>query len=110
MASKRFCPLCNEPLELGLRVYSTMFPGKEFDLMHIFGCKNCWNGERTFPSIEFDSSSAHQKPFRSLNKRRCPCCNEELPKDGYVMARVYKRPYRPLHVHVYGCIVCKPRA
>lgn len=112
ISTKRSCPLCSETLERGLRVYSTLFPGKEFDLMHIFGCRYCRNSEKVFISnsvpLKTDSSNTHQKSPRNLNRRRCPCCKGELPKGGYAMARVYQKPYRPPHVHVYGCTLCKP--
>jgi len=107
---QKICPLCRERLERGLRVHSALFPGKEFDLMHIFGCRYCWSSEGASISAstphKTGSSSAHHKISRGLNNRHCPCCKLKLPEDGYVMARVYRKPYRPPHVHVYGCTSC----
>ncbi len=82
------CPLCGELLTEGRKVHSEIFPGKDFDLMRIYGCPYCRNGD-----------SAH--------KRRCPYCKEVVPSGGYVMAQVYRKPYKPPHVHVYGCTRCK---
>ncbi len=90
------CPLCGEHLPRGTRVHSVLFPGKEFDLMRIYGCRHCWEGHASA-----DLSA-------SLNSRRCPSCGDTIPEGGYVMAQVYNKPYRKTHVHVYGCTVCKP--
>ena len=90
------CPLCGEHLPRGTRVHSVLFPGKEFDLMRIYGCRHCWSGH-TLADIS-----------GSLHSRRCPSCGESIPEGGYVMAQVYNKPYRKTHVHVYGCTVCKP--
>jgi len=110
IALKKICPLCSGMLEQGNSVHSTLFPGKESDLMHIFGCKYCWSGKRTLISSPVprkpDKSSAHQKNSRRL--RRCPCCHSILPEEGYLMARVFQKPSRRPHVHVYGCTICKP--
>ncbi len=83
------CPLCGTFLSGGRRVHSEVFPGREFDLMRIYGCPYCRNGSWT-------------------HLRRCPYCREVLPPDGYVMAQVYRKPGRRPHVHVYGCSRCKP--
>ncbi|MCK5735606.1 MAG: hypothetical protein KAH21_03965 [Spirochaetaceae bacterium] len=90
------CPLCGEHLPKGNRVHSVLFPGKEFDLMRIYGCRHCWEGH------------AMADLSRDLHSRRCPSCGETIPEGGYVMAQVYNKPYRKTHVHVYGCTVCKP--
>ena len=90
------CPLCGEHLPRGTKVHSVLFPGKEFDLMRIYGCRHCWSGHA------LADLSARQ------HSRRCPCCGESIPEEGYVMAQVYNKPYRKTHVHVYGCTVCKP--
>ncbi len=90
------CPLCGEHLPRGTRVHSVVYPGKDFDLMRIFGCPHCWAGH---PS---------PAPDHEIHKRRCPYCGESVPENGYVMARVYNRPYKKTHVQVYGCTVCKP--
>ena len=90
------CPLCGEHLPRGTRVHSVVFPGREFDLMRIYGCPHCWEGHALSPSDDPE------------NTRVCPYCHEKLPVDGYVMAQVYHKPYHRTHVHVYGCTVCKP--
>ena len=90
------CPLCGEHLPRGTRVHSVVYPGREFDLMRIYGCPYCWAGH------------AAPTPGEHLHSRRCPYCGDSLPEDGYVMARVYHKPYRKTHVNVYGCTVCKP--
>jgi len=90
------CPLCGEHLPRGTKVHSVLFPGKEFDLMRIYGCRYCWSGH---PMADISDSQ---------NSRRCPSCGETIPDGGYVMAQVYNKPYRKTHVHVYGCTVCQP--
>ena len=89
------CPLCGEFLPRGTRVHSVVFPGREFDLMRIYGCPYC-------------RADVPNGAGRTLRKRHCPYCGEEIPAEGYVMAKVYRKPYRKTHVHVYGCTVCKP--
>lgn len=112
IGSEQTCPLCGETLEHGSRVRSTLFLGKEFSLMRIFGCRHCWNSEFAFINTptphKFESSSTSQKVSKRLNRRFCPCCSGELPESGYAMARVYQKPSRLPHVHVYGCTICKP--
>ena len=79
------CPLCSTMLKPAWRVHSVVYPGKPDKLMHIFGCPVCRNGEK---------------------KRMCPVCGQEVPKDGYVIARVFEKPGRT-HVHVLGCTRCR---
>lgn len=88
------CPLCGEHLPGGTKVHSILYPGTDFGLMRIYGCRHCWEG-----------LSGDRKPEHS---RKCPYCGDTLPVSGYVMARVYQKPYRRTHVQVYGCTVCKP--
>lgn len=90
------CPLCGEHLPRGVKVHSIVYPGSEFHLMRIHGCPHCWAGHPA------------PAPDHSLHRRRCPYCTAEIPENGYVMARVYQKPYRRTHVNVYGCTVCKP--
>ena len=62
------CPLCGEHLPGGTRVHSVLFPGKEFDLMRIYGCRHCWSGH------------ASADPSHQLHSRRCPYCGDRLRK------------------------------
>lgn len=93
---ERPCPLCGTMLGGGLKVHSVIFPGREFDLMRIHGCPYCWEGHSL------------RREGRGLEVRRCPSCGAKVPDNGYVMARVYRKPYRKIHVNVYGCTVCTP--
>jgi len=95
MAPESPCPLCEKMLPRGVKVRSLLFPGKEFDLMRIHGCPYCW--------ADYDKKN----PRKDLRRRLCPYCGNEVPKDGYVMARVYRKPHRKTHVTVYGCTGCK---
>jgi hypothetical protein len=38
----------------------------------------------------------------------CPVCGKEVPRDGYVIARMFDKPGRK-HVHVLGCTGCRDR-
>jgi len=86
-STPRSCPLCGEILVPGERVKSRVNPGKGDKLMQIFGCPHCFP-----PNIEC--------------KRICPVCKKEVPREGYVIARLFESPGRR-HVHVLGCSGCR---
>lgn len=83
----RTCPLCGETLIPGQRVKTRVNPGNGDKLMQIFGCPHCYP-----PNIEC--------------KRICPVCKKEVPREGYVIARLFESPGRK-HVHVLGCSGCR---
>lgn len=83
----RTCPLCGEVLSPGQRVKTRVNPGQGDKLMQIFGCPHCYP-----PNIEC--------------KRICPVCEKEVPRQGYVIARLFEHPRRK-HVHVLGCSGCR---
>jgi len=83
------CPLCGSELKDNKRVKSVLFPGKPDSMMEINGCPYCF-------------------PVNSDIKRICPVCKKEVPKDGYVIARVFIKPNKK-HVHVLGCTACYKR-
>jgi hypothetical protein len=83
----RTCPLCGEVLVPGERVKSRVNPGKGDKLMQIYGCPHCYP-----PNIQC--------------KRICPVCKKEVPREGYVIARLFESPGRR-HVHVLGCSGCR---
>ena len=89
------CPLCGETMPRGKRVHSVLFPGKDVDLMRIFGCSQCWEGHAEFSGIAMDK-----------HDRICPVCRKVLPAGGYVMARVFRKQGRKPHVQVFGCTIC----
>lgn len=83
----RACPLCGELLIPGERIKSRVNPGKSDRLMQIYGCPHCYP-----PNIQC--------------KRICPVCRKEVPREGYVIARLFESPGRR-HVHVLGCSGCR---
>lgn len=85
-AAKR-CPVCDAQMDSGERVKSHVFPGKHVRSMRIFGCPECY-------------------PPNQVRKRICPVCRKEVPRDGYLIARMFERPDRK-HVHVLGCTGCR---
>jgi len=87
----RTCPICGSILLAGERVKSFVYPGTTDRVTHIFGCPHCY-------------------PFNPLIDRICPVCKEKIPASGYVLGRLFERPYRKSHLHVTGCTSCrKPR-
>jgi hypothetical protein len=92
------CPLCGTMLRRGETVHSVVFSGGKASgtaarpadyLTHIFGCPYCY-------------------PATPDHRRECPVCNETVPDDGYVIARMFDKPGKK-HVHVLGCTVCRQR-
>ena len=92
----RKCPVCHAPLLPGERIKSVVFSGgtahREIQehTTHIFGCPHCY-------------------PQNTRNPRLCPVCDSTLSRDGYLIARMFKRPGKKDHVHVLGCTECRLR-
>lgn len=91
--SYRDCPICGTPLKRGETVHSHLFPGKPDGMMYIFGCPYCYKDH------------PKRKELKNV-KRICPYCKDEIPEDGWVVARVFEKPGKT-HVHVLGCTVCR---
>jgi hypothetical protein len=85
----RPCPLCGSRLKRGETVHTKVFPGKPDRLAHVYGCPYCYEPGYT-------------------EKRYCPVCHKGLPKEGYIIARMFERSDR-VHVHVLGCTECRSR-
>ena len=100
------CPLCGTMLRRGETVHSVVFSGgsatsttakpetgrggRPVDyLTHIFGCPYC-------------------HPANTEHPRKCPVCDDVVPADGYVIARMFDKPGRK-HAHVLGCTECRRR-
>ncbi len=92
VVAPRTCPVCGSSLKPGERVHSRVFTPKGDRIMHVYGCPRCW-------------------PANVLNARVCPVCEKEVPREGYLVARLFERPGGSRHVHVLGCTGCRgPRA
>lgn len=101
----RPCPLCRTMLRRGERVHTVVYSGApprqgvarrgevRDAITHMFGCPYCKPG----------SSSA------TANARICPVCRATLPKEAYVVARMFEREGRK-HIHVLGCTECRSGA
>jgi len=101
------CPLCGTMLRKGETVHSVVFSGPAYaqnpkkagvtpsrnrpedHLAHLFGCPYCY-------------------PANDDHPRQCPVCTKVLPRDGYVIDRMFEKPGRK-HVHVLGCTECRSR-
>ena len=94
------CPLCSTMLRRGQTVRSVVFSGErgpatEEDraeraadtIAHLYGCPYCYPANNEHPRI-------------------CPVCRRAVEPDGYVYARMFRRPGRR-HVHVLGCTGCR---
>ena len=88
VGASRTCPVCGSPLEPGERVHSKVFAPKGDRIMHIYGCPRCW-------------------PSNAVHVRACPVCEREVPREGYLVARLFERPGGAKHVHVLGCSGCR---
>lgn len=90
------CPVCGSMLKKGQTVHSVYYrnAGRHENLKveeiftHIYGCPHCW-------------------PDNSQHPRTCPVCSKTLSKDGYLVARTYRKAGKKDHVHVVGCTECK---
>lgn len=104
------CPLCGGHLAPGVRVHSALYPGREFDVMRIYGCPHCRPGrpDSMIQGPMTRSASGVWPREGGPGPRRCPCCRENLPESGYVLAQVYRKNGRKTHVHVVGCSSCRP--
>lgn len=56
-------------------------------MVHMYGCPYCY-------------------PANNEYRRLCPVCKNEIPSEGYVIARMFMRKDRK-HVHVLGCTECR---
>ncbi len=75
-----FCPLCGSGLKKGERVKSAAYPVKPGSdgkypggiekMMEVYGCPHCM-------------------PPGGTEKRICPVCKKEVPKNGYVVGRYF---------------------
>lgn len=104
------CPLCGGHLAPGVRVHSALYPGREFDVMRIYGCPHCRPGrpDSMIQGRMTRGASGGWPCEGGPQPRRCPCCRENLPESGYVLAQVYRKNGRKTHVHVVGCSSCRP--
>lgn len=96
------CPLCGTMLDQGERVHTVVFsgdpPGRKQSeqertrdaLVHMFGCPYCYPATPRYPRI-------------------CPVCKNDIPADGFVVARMFTKGTRK-HVHVLGCTECRSSA
>ncbi len=91
--SYRNCPICGIALKRGETVHSHLYPGKPDGMMHIFGCPYCYKKHPRFKELK-------------NNRRVCPFCKKDIPKEGWVIARVFEKPEKT-HIHVLGCTVCR---
>jgi hypothetical protein len=83
------CPLCGSPLIDGAQLKSTLYPGKQDRICHIFGCPHCY----PYNATEID--------------RKCPVCRKPVPQEGYLIARFFDRANGKKHVHIVGCTECR---
>jgi hypothetical protein len=85
------CPVCASTLNLGEQLKSAVFTGSSDQICHIFGCPHC------YPFVE------------DQIERICPVCKQEIPPEGYLIARMFARKNQKNHVHITGCTECKKR-
>ncbi len=84
----RTCPLCGSDLERGERVHSVVYPAGGGDtLAEVHGCPHCYGPD-------------------AQRGRICPVCAARVPKDGYIIGRMFNRPGKT-HLHVLGCTECR---
>lgn len=84
------CPLCGTPLAGGEQIKSIVFQGGQSDdrLCHIQGCPHCL------------------PPESPIIKRVCPVCRKNVPQNGHLITRMFKRKNGAHHVHILGCTEC----
>jgi hypothetical protein len=83
------CPACGSILRIGEQVKTVLYPGEHEQLCHVFGCPHCY-------------------PYAEKGiVRMCPVCKKEMPPEGYIVARFFKRADNRKHVHILGCTECR---
>jgi hypothetical protein len=82
------CPLCGKGLKPGERVFTEAFPGKENEkIVYLHGCPYC-SGKK------------------AKEKRKCPVCKQNLPRDGYLIGRMWVQDGKT-RVHISWCSNCR---
>lgn len=86
------CPLCGTRLVPGENLKSRIFHpiNREIESdqrCFILGCPHCL--DRT----------------KNLH-RKCPVCGKSVPRDGYLLARLFVKKKNKHHVHIIGCSEC----
>ena len=84
----KICPVCNTRLFKEEAVSSSAFPSfnGEDRFMHIKGCPYCLKGD---------------------NERTCPVCKSILNGEDILIARLFEKTGKRVHVHVLGCSRCR---
>ncbi len=81
------CLLCGSHLQKGERMKTDVYRGNNYSVVHITGCPLC-NGKQ------------------GNRTRQCPQCKRELPMDGYLVGKMWKKDNGKIHVQVSGCVLC----
>lgn len=90
----KICPLCDSLLLKGEKVRSVLYPalpGEKDSIMEVMGCPMCY-------------------PPNPLHKRICPVCGKEVPYDGTVTGRYFRREGKKDHLHILGCPLCRKKS
>jgi len=83
----RKCPLCQNSLKKGERVFTEAFPGKDNEkIVHLHGCPFC------------------RKP-KKKQKRKCPVCKRTLGYNDYLIGKMWGQE-KKIRVHILCCSIC----
>lgn len=85
--SSKVCPLCGSALQKGETIRTVIYPGKNDTIAEVYGCPHC-------------------SGVTATEIRICLVCKNALPKDGFVIGRMFKQQR---HLHVLGCTECRKR-
>jgi len=97
------CPLCGSRIKKGEKIYSDILKGRSFDLMRIFGCRECLPEKAASEQI-----NKHPQPDTPFPKRTCPSCGAVLSLNDYLAAKVFYPEKGKTNVQIYGCSKCRP--
>ncbi len=88
-ALKQFttCLLCGSGLQRGERMHTEVYRGENYSVVHITGCPYC-NG------------------ISNSRTRNCPQCGRDVPLEGYLIGKMWKKKDGRIHVQVSGCNRC----
>jgi len=84
------CIMCGSHLRKGENLKSEEFKGNNESIIHMYGCPYCYG-----PT--------------AAQKRICPVCKKNMPKDGYLIGRMWIKKNGKKHLHIQGCTVCSIR-
>ena len=94
---KSQCPLCRSWLTSSEKIYAVSYPGNNEKAVRLLGCPKCYT--QNIPAKGLSQ--------RQMSQRVCPVCRKTLPRDGFVIGKMWKKEGKS-RLHISGCTLCRP--